>query len=52
MSLKASAELYRRAKRAFRRLHGYAYRAGEFGHGRFLCGWQQGWLAAKRKYAK
>jgi hypothetical protein len=50
MSRKASAELYRRACRAFKRLHGW--KPDGVHDMRWLAAWQQGWLAAKRKYDK
>jgi hypothetical protein len=51
MSLKASAELYQRACRAFRRIHGYPHDGGTSDM-RWLAAWQQGWLAGKRGQRK
>jgi len=49
VSRKKAFRLYMMALKAFQRLHGYAADTGKIEHQKFMCGWQQGYLAAERR---
>lgn len=42
-------EFYLKAARAFKRIHLYPNEPGNLVHEKFMAGWQQGYMAAKRE---
>lgn len=45
-------QFYQMAARAFRRLHGYDHDPRVLSDQKFMAGWQQGYLAARRAYRR